>query len=468
MGKKAKKVRVHATAEAEGGQGKRRGNGHRRKKEKGTHDADAKRRKKRVNGRKEKLKNRASAGPRAGEARKNHPPAGANPERTLTPGQNEFVGRPTNGVNPRGLKYFTQAERFVGHRQAVYAVDWAPCGSTLVSCSGDRFVFLWDPNKPQKPLRKLKGHSSHVLDVRFSPDGKFIASASRDGTVRLWRHHKPKALYAMDGHDGNPVHSCRFSPCGLYIASSDKRGRIAVWSVKAADLRSRMNPDRVACESNALLCISEAHPELEGGHAGPANKVAWVNGSACVVSASDDNMLKLWRFESVSQTLVLESTFEGHKDYVLNVASSPNGRIVSCCHDGTCRVWDVATAKVVRRLVAHTKVVYGARLSPVAGMRRTITVGHDNRICLWDAARGELIHQMEGCHQGWILDAAWSPNGTCFVTASSDNTMLLFKGCPPPENFAYYVAFRTYVVIEAILTDVTNLATKVYDRLRGY
>jgi WD40 repeat protein len=59
-----------------------------------------------------------------------------------------------------------------------------------------------------------------------------------------------------------------------------------------------------------------------------------------MVSASGDNTLKVWDLE----TGRILRTLEGHSDFVLDVAVTPNGRrAVSGSEDKTLRVWDLET-----------------------------------------------------------------------------------------------------------------------------
>ena len=206
------------------------------------------------------------------------------------------------------------------------------------------------------------------------------------------------------------------------------------------------------------------YEELEGAHKGAINNLAWLD-STGLVSASNDETIKLWTFLPDPPTLALESTLEGHKDCVLNVAVTSDRRVVSCCHDSTCRVWDAKSQRIIRRLVGHSRVVYAAALSPIAGLRRTLTCGHDNIVCLWDAS-GDLVHKFEKVHSGWNLDFSWSPNGVWFVTASSDNTMKLFRAALPPQNFVYYTVFQVYTLLAGVAEDVVNFASRVAERLQ--
>ncbi|EEA06068.1 uncharacterized protein CMU_018250 [Cryptosporidium muris RN66] len=72
----------------------------------------------------------------------------------------------------------------VGHKNAVLEVCWnKQSNGTLVSCSADRTVGLWDVEF-LKCLTRFKGHSDIVNSCKI--EDSIIVSGSDDGTVRVW------------------------------------------------------------------------------------------------------------------------------------------------------------------------------------------------------------------------------------------------------------------------------------------
>ncbi|KAJ3341732.1 Transcription initiation factor TFIID subunit 5, partial [Kappamyces sp. JEL0680] len=87
----------------------------------------------------------------------------------------------------------------VGHSGAVFALDFSPDASHLLSCSEDKSVRLWSV-ETRSNLVVYKGHNYPVFDVVFSPNGYYFATASLDRTARLWSvdHLFPLRLFV--GH----------------------------------------------------------------------------------------------------------------------------------------------------------------------------------------------------------------------------------------------------------------------------
>ena len=72
---------------------------------------------------------------------------------------------------------------------------------------------------------------------------------------------------------------------------------------------------------------------------------------AVVVSASDDDTLKLWDAATGTEL----RTLAGHSGCVTACAVSPDGAfVVSASNDQTLKLWDAATGKKLRTLSSHS------------------------------------------------------------------------------------------------------------------
>ena len=111
-------------------------------------------------------------------------------------------------------------------------------------------------------------------------------------------------------------------------------------------------------------------------------------------------------------------------------AFSPDGsRIVTASSDKTARVWDAATGKAIAVLSGHRGPRRFRRLQP-----RRVAHRHgvsDKTARVWDAATGKAIAVLSG-HEGEVTSAAFSPDGSRIVTAST--TRPRASGTPRPAR----------------------------------
>ena len=130
------------------------------------------------------------------------------------------------------------------------------------------------------------------------------------------------------------------------------------------------------------------------GHANSVLSVA-VTPDKRVVSASDDNTLRVWDIES-GDTL---KTLEGHENWVNSVAVTPHKRVVSASDDNTLRVWDIESGDTLKTLEGHANSVLSVAVTPD---KRVVSASDDNTLRVWDIESGSLVTSLN-------LDAAvWS------------------------------------------------------------
>src|SRR5271170_2055933 len=186
--------------------------------------------------------------------------------------------------------------QFLGHEQDIYSLDFSRDGTRLASGSGDRTARLWDMETGQNLL--TLSIEDGVTTVAVSPDGKFLAAGSLDRAVRVWDTEKGSLVERLEGHKDS-VYSVAFSPSGLELLSGSLDKTIKLWELTAPRTTGSMYP----AAPRAGTC---------------------------------------------------KTTFVGHKDFVLSVALSPDGKwVVSGSKDRGVQFWNPVDGQPQFMLQGH-------------------------------------------------------------------------------------------------------------------
>jgi WD40 repeat protein len=310
----------------------------------------------------------------------------------------------------------------------VRSVAFSPDGRIILTSGYEGRARLWNAASGRM-LRQLRGPDGSALgEAVFSPDGKYVAAAANDGTARIWETATGDAIGIAVGHAYQVTHVA-FAPGDRGIVSASSDGTVKVWSI----------------EGRLLSLLS--------GHTAAITSISFSPDGRAVLSASEDRTARLWDPWSEPELPVVArvkgvksmTVTNGGKDVVVadgsssirvfhttrnglgssskrfgsvppaTVALSPDNRVKAVGNaDGTVRLVDVHTNKLLRRLVGHTAAITSVAFSPDG--RRLLTSSLDKDVRLWSVRSGKMLHLLRW-HFGPVASAAFSPDGDWIVTA---------------------------------------------------
>ncbi|HZU34461.1 MAG TPA: PQQ-binding-like beta-propeller repeat protein [Gemmataceae bacterium] len=358
----------------------------------------------------------------------------------------------------------------------VSGLAFTPDGKTLAASCWDGTARLWDPatGKQKRCLRRLpnpipgQGRVA-FLGVAVTPDGKQVVAVENHSTVHVWEIATGKEVRRLEGHYGFGM---ALSPDGKTLAvgeSGESGTQFVLWDLATGQQRHvfgaaklpvsalAFSPDSklIAAGDEAGIGPASVNPfgtirlwdiaaervrHVLSGHAGGATAVAFSPDGRQLVSASHDSTLRFWdpatgalvrkvtvtdgcRRSGTGGLAGLERPGVDHGG-ILAVAYAPRGRwLASGSADGTVRLWDPGTGKLLRVLGHHGREVTSVRFSPDGKV--LASGGFDQTIRLWDPASGRQLQRRDG-QDGPVHDMAVSPDGRLLAVTCEDQTIRLW------------------------------------------
>ena len=287
--------------------------------------------------------------------------------------------------------------------------------------------------------------------IKLSPDKTLLAVAGSAG-VWLYDANTGAELALLNGHTA-PVSSIAFSPYGDILVSGSYDGKICLWNPQTHQLlRTLKDGGRVA-------------------------SVTFSPDGRTLANASGET-IRLWDV----QTGDSKASFGNHTSSLSSVIFSPDGKTVASEDtDGNVALWDAQTGRHKAAIDTERGYStfmrfrpggYALAFSPDGSLLSSTL---KTTIQLLDANTGEEKVKLEG-HTGFILTAAFSPDGATLVSASRDKTIRVWDtrtgeniakrvGILPTQTGSYHAEHLNRPYLVEFLSDGEVFA--IADGLRG-
>lgn len=256
----------------------------------------------------------------------------------------------------------------------------------------------------------LKGHELDVRGVTFISNTQLV-SASRDGTGRLW-----DLSYTLDTVTDNSI--CFLSPTGSFINSV-----AYIPDTPDSPLVAFGGKDQIV-----YLCgptESFAKPGDDNG----AFQLVGHTSNVCsldyqdmqLISGSWDCTAKVWDLNSFATKYDLV----GHSAAVWDakIVSGKDNVYLTCSADQTIRKWKDGSE--VACFKAHNDVV--RKLFVLPGAREFVSASNDGTLKIWDLETGRVLQTLTG-HTSFVYDISVTSNGDIVSTAEDRSVRIWRNG----------------------------------------
>jgi WD40 repeat protein len=319
-------------------------------------------------------------------------------------------------------------------------------GSRL-ALSGLGFVRLWD-TRTGKFLRSVRENNPLVTVLTFSPDGQrlFLSCGYNwGGTIAADDTATGKSLGAFNMK--KPPSSIAVRPDGNLVASSNGEGDVYLWDPEffRKDRLLRLNlpfsggvrevlftPDGrhlLTRNSDGTVYVLRLADQGESPGAGVGRKKPDPRDDPPLIPTGDPltPLTLVTRPAPLKGKGVASWTIDTkrHRGAApVSVFCPDNQRVASAGDDGTVRIWERGTGKLLRILIDHTAPVQVVAWSPDG--KRLASAGDDYSVRIWDPNQGLLLKKLTG-HERRILALAWSPDGKVLASGGDDYTVRLWE-----------------------------------------
>lgn len=259
-------------------------------------------------------------------------------------------------------------------------------------------------------IKTLEGHTGAVVDAAFSPDGTKIVTASWDKTARIWDTATGRTIAILPGHSTIEWHAV-FSPDGTRVATASYDDNCArIWDVATG--RALVTLEHA---KGVPIPDGETIPDIfktpDGKMRNFVLDVAFSHDGTRVLTRASDNV-RVW--DAVTGRSI--TTLEGD---TASAVFSPRGNRVATVSEKTATIWDAATGQAAAILNGHTGSIRSVAFS--ANGAWVVTASEDGTARVWDSITGKVVLTVTEPHLASItpiFGAMFSPDGDSVFTGS--------------------------------------------------
>ncbi|XP_020254792.1 WD repeat-containing protein 48 isoform X2 [Asparagus officinalis] len=295
-------------------------------------------------------------------------------------------------------------------------VDWVNdavlAGNTLVSCSSDTTVKMWNCLSDGACTRTLRQHSDYVICLAAAgKNSNIVASGGLGGEVFIWDIEAAllpvtKSVDAAEDESSNGLSS---SGNGLPLTS----------------LRTVNSSNNIPVHNNPPHSYN---PVAAKGHKDSVYALAMNDTGSLLVSGGTEKVVRVWDPRTGSKNMKLR----GHTDNIRALLIDSSGRFcLSGSSDSMIRLWDLGQQRCVHSYAVHTDSVWALASTPT--FSHVYSGGRDLSVYLTDLSTRESVLLCKKDHP--VLQLALQDDSIWVASTDSSVYRWPAEGCNPQKVF---------------------------------
>lgn len=272
---------------------------------------------------------------------------------------------------------------------------YSPDGKKIAFSTGSRLTIL-DPNSGER-IDENEGEEEYKgNNLQYSPDGKYLICGAGTKYVKMWAADSLKMVREFARSEKYFI-SAVFSPDGKYIISSSSDSSIRIWETDPGTLVT------TTVSTNGV----------------PKNAYLTRDNKQLLVAEFE----KAYLFDLVRNTETIE--FKANTVGVNYASFSLDNKLmVLACSDGTIRLSDGNTGKLLSTITGHKKSTNKANIS--ADSKKVVSVSDDTTVKVWDLEKSSLLFTLQN-NKRLSGTAIFSPDGKYIASGDADTAMRIWN-----------------------------------------
>ncbi len=293
---------------------------------------------------------------------------------------------------------------FMAHRRSVTCVVFSPDSKKLASVSFDRKTKVWN-SATKRLINKFHGHSNWLKCVAFSPNGEYLASAGLDKKVIVREADSGKVIRTLYGHDYG-IEKVLFTADSKKVLSFCYRSKtLLIHRVSTGRLIKR-----VVFNTKARLMRSGFSKDLR------------------YVALDRGTRISLWDVGTGDKIRDFKKGV--HIAGVYSLCFSPDGKYLASgggssynTQDGSVKIWEVQTGKLIKTIRAHEADVH---LAFTPDGKYLVSASTDRSIKIWDTKNYNLVKKLTANYEAfWSVSV--SKDMTCIAAGTAGGYVVIWR-----------------------------------------